>query len=96
MLSDRQMLESLNKLCDKSALTDRPITFQAIFTKGDRIKIDYQRIMLTIEREIFEVAPLCLPPIVTACPKHVDVNVERVRHSIVEACGLDGVSARPQ
>lgn len=51
-----------------------------------------------MQDEVFEAAPLCLPGIVTAASGGGGggggklVGVEKVRRSVVEACGLGRVS----
>lgn len=41
-----------------------------------------------IQRDIFETASLCLPAIVTASSKTMQVGIDDVRRNMVDACGL--------
>jgi len=64
-------------------------TLQAIITKADLVSpLNLTTALESIKRAIFENAPTCLPPIVTASQKSNGLGVIDVRRSIVEACGL--------
>ena len=90
---DSVMLETLNRLCEESMQTDRPITLQAILTKADTLSTSSKGIP-QLQREIFEAAPLCLPAIVTSASKTVELGVDETRRSILEACGLGRVDSK--
>lgn len=64
-------------------------TLQAVITKADQLgelgrgRVDHMK------KAIFQVAPACLPPIITACPpKGSNFGIELVRKSITDCCGL--------
>ncbi|THH10560.1 hypothetical protein EW146_g8329 [Bondarzewia mesenterica] len=87
--ADRLMLQNLDALCQASG--DMRWTLQAIITKVDTVP--KQLVATTIpalQKEIFEIAPTCLPPIITAALKHPRLGIEEIRQSIAEACGLWG------
>jgi GTP-binding protein len=64
-------------------------TLQAIITKADLVPLDkLDTAISSIKQSIFDSAPTCLPPIVTASIKHTGLGIDDVRRSIVEACGL--------
>ena len=85
---DAAMLEALNTQCEASLQTNRPITMQAIITKSDSIMADAPNKLQQIRQALFEAAPLCLPPIVSAALKQYFHGKDEIRRSIVEACGL--------
>ncbi|KAI0091578.1 P-loop containing nucleoside triphosphate hydrolase protein, partial [Irpex rosettiformis] len=89
--SDAMMLSHLNQQCESSLAHNRHITLQAIFTKCDLLRGDAQKQLQRMQQEIFEAAPLCLPGIATATSS-VQIGVDKVQQSIVEACGLGRVS----
>ncbi|KIP07459.1 hypothetical protein PHLGIDRAFT_71062 [Phlebiopsis gigantea 11061_1 CR5-6] len=90
---DWVMLETLNRLCEESMQTERPITLQAILTKADTISTSSKGIP-QLQQEIFEAAPLCLPAVVTSVSKKMELGVGETRRSILEACGLGRVDSK--
>jgi GTP-binding protein len=84
--ADKLMLQQLD---DKVQSGGARWTLQAIITKADLVSDHKQQSAIEgISRAIFENAPTCLPPIVTASLKSNGIGVNDVRRSIVEACGL--------
>jgi GTP-binding protein len=66
-------------------------TLQAVITKADAVPPE--EIMKSIEgirKQVREAAPLCLPPIVTSTKMSPPYGIEKMRESIIEACGLGG------
>ncbi|TFY68278.1 hypothetical protein EVG20_g3619 [Dentipellis fragilis] len=64
-------------------------TFQAVLTKADKAtQTDAPDRIAKIREEIFEAAPTCLPPIVTAAGLSPPFGITEVRNSIAEACGI--------
>jgi GTP-binding protein EngB required for normal cell division len=65
-------------------------TLQAIITKADLVPLHRDATVSRIKQTIFEQAPTCLPPIVTASLKSTStaLGVNDLRMSIVEACAL--------
>lgn len=90
--SDAAMLGHLNQHCEQSLADGRHITLQAIFTKCDLLDRRAQEKLQRMQQEIFEAAPLCLPGIITAA-SNAQVGIDKVRQSIVDACGLGRVAA---
>ncbi|RPD64497.1 P-loop containing nucleoside triphosphate hydrolase protein [Lentinus tigrinus ALCF2SS1-7] len=84
---DRMMLQSLDEQCQSSGgLT---WTLQAIITKSDALRPgELAKAVKGIQKDIFEAAPTCLPPILTAAHEQPHFGVDTVRQSILEACGL--------
>ena len=78
--------------CEESLADGRHITLQAIFTKCDLLDRRAQEKLQRMQQEIFEAAPLCLPGIITAA-SNAQVGIDKVRQSIVDACGLGRVAA---
>ena len=84
---DRAMLADLGGRCMASGGT--LFTLQAVITKIDAIPLtDVKSRLQTMQKEIFEAAPACLPPVITAAAKHPRLGIEELRASIVEACGI--------
>ncbi|KAI0358284.1 P-loop containing nucleoside triphosphate hydrolase protein [Trametes cingulata] len=84
---DRMMLSSLDRDCQASG--GLKFTVQGIITKVDTLRDnDIAKAIKSIQKDIFEVAPTCLPPIVTSALEQPHFGVDQVRQSIVEACGL--------
>jgi len=84
--TDKLMLKQLNERIQSG---DVRWTLQAIITKADLVSPhNFTTAIESIRRAIFENAPTCLPPIVTASHKSNGVGIIDVRRSIVEACGL--------
>lgn len=78
------------KHLDQKVQSGRPRwTLQAIITKADLVSLHNREAAIEgIKRAIFENAPTCLPPIVTASLKSDGLGIDDVRRSIVEACDL--------
>ncbi len=84
---DRMMLQSLDEQCQTSG--GLRWTVQAIITKADSLRSgELARAVKDIQQDIFETAPTCLPPILTAAHEQPHFGVDTVRQSIMEACGL--------
>jgi len=84
--ADKLMLQNLDQRIQSG---DAKWTLQAIVTKADIVSPDkLDAAIKGIKQAIFENAPTCLPPIVTASSKSNGLGVSDVRRSIVEACGL--------
>ncbi|KAH9849865.1 P-loop containing nucleoside triphosphate hydrolase protein [Lenzites betulinus] len=84
---DRIMLSSLDQQCQASA--GLKFTVQGIITKVDALRDnELEKAIKTIQKDIFDTAPTCLPPIITSALEHPHYGVEQVRQSILEACGL--------
>jgi GTP-binding protein len=84
--ADKLMLRQLD---DKVQSGSVRWTLQAIITKADLVSLHNQQAAIEgINSSIFENAPTCLPPIVTASLKSNGLGVNDVRRSIVEACNL--------
>ncbi|KAJ7777147.1 P-loop containing nucleoside triphosphate hydrolase protein [Mycena metata] len=67
----------------------QPYTLQAIITKADCIPSHLlSEVLPKIHQQIWEAAPLCLPPIVTSAMMTPKFGIEEVRSNIAEACGL--------
>ncbi|KAI0343346.1 P-loop containing nucleoside triphosphate hydrolase protein [Trametopsis cervina] len=94
--SDRMMLAHLNEQCVKALAANRHVTLQAVFTKCDLLRGNAQTILLQMQQDIIECAPNCLPGIVTAVSNDSRIGIDKVRHSIVEACGLGRITATVQ
>jgi GTP-binding protein len=64
-------------------------TIQAVITKGDTIpSLDGQDALGRIRQNIFEIAPLCLSPILTSAEMKPPFGIDTLRHNILSACGL--------
>lgn len=94
--SDRMMLENLNKQCEEASLQNRPITLQAVLTKCDVPMANAATALKKIQLEVFEIAPLCLPAILTAVSPGARVGIDKVRDSILDACGIGHVASKVQ
>ncbi|KAG5642159.1 hypothetical protein DXG03_003543 [Asterophora parasitica] len=86
--SDTQMLEHISsKLLSKRGT--QPFTLQAVITKADSIPGDKISETITkLRKDIWEAAPLCLPPIVTSATMSPPFGIDEVRQNIADACGL--------
>jgi GTP-binding protein len=81
------MLQSLNAQCLASA--GSRFTLQAIITKADAISSEeVSEVIPKMRKQIFEAAPVCLPPIITSAFMKPQFGIEETRKSIMEACGL--------
>ena len=84
---DRMMLQSLDEQCQSSG--GLRWTLQAIITKTDSLRPgELAKAVKGMQKDIFETAPTCLPPILTAAHVQPHFGVDSVRQSISEACGL--------
>ena len=90
---DASMLQMLNSICETSMQSNRPITLQAIITKTDTIRSDAPAHIEQLKQGVFEAAPLCLPPIVTAATKGRFFGRDDVRWNMIEACGLGRIAS---
>jgi len=64
-------------------------TLQAIITRADALKTNGRAQIAQIERDIFRIAPTCLPPVITSCPSRgIAFGIGEVRKSISHACGI--------
>ena len=90
---DRMMLRSLDEQCQASG--GLRWTLQAVITKTDSLRMgELAKAVKEIQAGIFEAAPTCLPPILTSVRQQPYMGVDRVRESIVEACGLGRADAQ--
>lgn len=81
------MLRSLDEQCQASGGVNW--TLQAIITKTDALRTgELLSAVKNIQRDIFESAPTCLPPILTSVHNFPHMGVDDVRESIQEACGV--------
>ena len=84
---DEAMLENMQRSLGSKLGTS--ITLQAILTKIDELPPkDAKSKLADIEKSLFEIAPYCLPPILTAINQSskVRIGVEAVQQSIADAC----------
>lgn len=87
------MLQSLDAHCQSSG--GLRWTLQAIITKVDTLRSsELQNTIKDIQRDIFETAPTCLPPILTSAHQQPHFGVDAMRASIAEACGLAKAETR--
>jgi GTP-binding protein len=83
--ADRMMLRQLDEKVQSGVAR---WTLQAIITKADLVSsVNLDAAVKGIQQTIFENAPTCLPPIVTASGG-IALGADDVRRSMVEACGL--------
>lgn len=67
----------------------QPYTLQSIITKADCIPdSSLGKVIPQIQKQIWEAAPLCLPPIITSAVMRPSFGIDAVRANIAEACGL--------
>ncbi|KAG6902025.1 hypothetical protein C0995_005358 [Termitomyces sp. Mi166 len=85
---DARMLSHLStKLIDQRGR--QPFTLQAVITKADRIPSDeIHGTIGRLRKDIWEAAPLCLPPIVTSATMSPPFGIDDIRKNIADACGL--------
>jgi GTP-binding protein len=84
--ADKLMLRQLDEKVQSGGVR---WTLQAIITKADLVSPHNQQAAIEgINSAIFENAPTCLPPIVTASLKSNGLGLDDVRRSIVEASNL--------
>jgi GTP-binding protein len=85
------MLRSLNKQCQ--AISDAQFTLQAVITKADTIPPGQVATAIPkMRKKIFEIAPFCLPPIITSANMQPRFGVDEMRTSIIEACGIGRIN----
>jgi GTP-binding protein len=84
---DKLMLASLSDRISAHGGTKH--TLQAVITKLDTLPLPgAQQHIAKLKKEIFQAAPVCLPPIFTSVAKHPFLGVEELRANIMDACGL--------
>lgn len=72
-----------------SARGTQPFTLQSVITKADCIPTDKIASVITkMRKDIWEAAPMCLPPIVTSAEMSPPFGIDEIRRNIAEACGL--------
>ncbi|KAF9219948.1 P-loop containing nucleoside triphosphate hydrolase protein [Gyrodon lividus] len=85
--TDEAMLAELDAQVQSSGGTR--FTLQAIITKADQLRDNGREQVECMNKAIFQAAPTCLPPIITACPpRGLPFGIELVRKSITDSCGL--------
>lgn len=85
---DTQMLSYLSNTLI-SARGTQLFTLQSIITKADCIpSTEVSPVIEKMRKEIWEAAPLCMPPIITSAAMSPVFGVEEVRENIAEACRL--------
>ncbi|KAF9018280.1 P-loop containing nucleoside triphosphate hydrolase protein [Hymenopellis radicata] len=84
---DSQLLQHLSENIISSEGQQR-YTMQAVITKADELtKLKGAQSMVeSLRKQIWEAAPLCLPPIVTSAKMVPPFGIEELRTNIVEAC----------
>ncbi|KAF9554950.1 P-loop containing nucleoside triphosphate hydrolase protein [Agrocybe pediades] len=86
--TDKQMVAHLSDALVTEQGT-QPFTLQAIITKADTVPIaNLEQVIAGMKKDIWEAAPLCLPPIVTSAEMRPPFGVDLVRQNIAQACGL--------
>ncbi|KAJ3525741.1 hypothetical protein NMY22_g10448 [Coprinellus aureogranulatus] len=74
---DRQMLQHLSTFLISESGT-QPFTLQSVIAKVDLVPPDQMaRALARMKKEIFDAAPLCLPPILTSCEMNPPFGVEK-------------------
>ena len=85
--ADEAMLAELDTQVQQFGGTK--FTLQAIITKADQLGDSGREHVDQMKNAIFQAAPTCLPPIITACPSNgSNFGIELVRESITGCCGL--------
>lgn len=85
---DTQMLTHLSAALISKRGT-QPFTLQSIITKADCIPLSKAtQVIETMREDIWKVAPMCLPPIVTSTAMTPPFGIEEVRQNIADACRL--------
>lgn len=82
---DTQMLVHLSSLLLDDKGRQR-FTMQAVITKADTI--DGQVSWETMKKNILDVAPLCLSPILTSAHMNPPFGIDTLRNNILDACSL--------
>ena len=87
---DYEMLTHLSKKL-VTLRGPQPFTLQAIITKADLVPTESLQMHISyIQKDIWECAPLCLPPIVTSCARRSPhFQIDLVRKNIADVCGLE-------
>ncbi|KAJ6465170.1 P-loop containing nucleoside triphosphate hydrolase protein [Mycena vitilis] len=87
--ADLEMLANLSDTLFSQQDGTQSYTLQSIITKADCIaNKSVGEVIPKIQKQIWEAAPLCLPPIVTSAMMRPMFGIEEVRANIAEACGL--------
>ncbi|KAJ3501519.1 hypothetical protein NLJ89_g9302 [Agrocybe chaxingu] len=85
---DKEMLAHLSTLL----LNEQGVqtfTLQSVITKADDVPVDsLQTNLLQIKKDIWQAAPLCLPPIITSAEMKPPFGIEELRKNIESACAL--------
>ncbi|KAF9244156.1 hypothetical protein BU15DRAFT_42285 [Melanogaster broomeanus] len=85
--TDEAMLAELDAQVQASGGTK--FTVQAIITRADQLRATGREQVERMKDAIFQAAPTCLPPIITACPpRGLPFGIDLVRKSITDSCGL--------
>jgi GTP-binding protein len=85
---DSQMLAHLSGLLLDEQGRQR-FTLQAVITKADTMPShDAQVSLERIRKNILDVAPLCLLPILTSAQMKPPFGINTLRHNILSACSL--------
>lgn len=85
---DKEMLTHLSSLMFTPRGT-QPWTLQSVITKADTIPLDdIPTVINKLRKEIYDVAPLCLRPIVTSTEMKPPFGIDQLRENIIDACGL--------
>lgn len=85
---DSQMLAHLSTRLMNSE-GRQPYTLQSVITKADCIPGDkIPEVITRLRKQIWEAAPLCLPPIITSAEMSPPFGIDEVRANIADACGL--------
>ncbi|KAK7031700.1 putative GTP-binding protein EngB [Favolaschia claudopus] len=85
--TDIQMLKHLSETLLKDGA--QTYTLQSIITKVDCIPSDsLSQVIPKIQKQIWEAAPLCLPPIITSAAMRPMYGIDAVRKNIADVCGL--------
>ncbi|KAH0582409.1 hypothetical protein H2248_010352 [Termitomyces sp. 'cryptogamus'] len=83
----RMLIHLSTKLIDDRGI--QPFTLQAVITKADCIPGDkVSETIAQLRKDIWEAAPLCLPPIVTSATMSPPFGLDEMRKNIADACGL--------
>ncbi|KAJ7663931.1 P-loop containing nucleoside triphosphate hydrolase protein [Mycena polygramma] len=87
--ADLEMLANLSDTLFSQQDGTQSYTLQSIITKADCIpNKSVGEVIPKIQKQIWEAAPLCLPPIVTSAMMRPMFGIDEVRANIAEACGL--------
>ncbi|KAF8211078.1 P-loop containing nucleoside triphosphate hydrolase protein [Mycena galopus ATCC 62051] len=85
--ADVEMLAYLSETLLKDGT--QSYTLQSIITKADCIPAQsLGQVIPKIQKQIWEAAPLCLPPIITSAMMRPAFGIDGVRKNIAEVCGL--------